>query len=163
MKKDTIVWALRTFVGLALLAYVIYLAYYQIDIVPNKPWNYDLIVLIIVGLIAMMMIFVGIVKPCFKKPRLIQAFMGIFLILFPYYAGIQDNPEINQYLGDILRVIGSLALALSFGKFCVYEKCTSLEKQIESWEVEIIEVWDSSASYQSNKKKKDDDLEIIEA
>jgi hypothetical protein len=83
------------------------------------------------------MIFVWLFKPCFKKPRIIQAFMWIFLILFPVYTWIQDNPANYVFLHDILQVIWTLALALSFGKICVYNKC---EKKQEEAEIEIIEV-----------------------
>ena len=163
MKKDTIVWLLRTIVGLWLLSYVIYLWYNQIDIVPSKEWGYDLTILVITWIIALVMIFVWIAKPCFKKPRIIQGVMWIFLILFAQYSWIVDTYTTHQYLWDILKVIGALALALSFGKICTYDKCSSVEKQIESGEMEVIEIWDSSPSYNSNKKKKEEDLEIIEA
>jgi len=86
------------------------------------------------------MIFVGIFKPCFKKPRLIQAFMWIFLILFPVYTHIQDNPQNLVFLHDILQIIGALATILSFGKICVYDKCKKQAEQIKEEEMEIIEV-----------------------
>jgi len=163
IKKDNLIGVLRVIVGLGLLSYVIYLWYNHIDIVPGKDWSYDLAILAIVWIISLVMIFVWIAKPCFKKPRIIQAIMWIFLILFAQYSGITDNYEIHQYLWDILKVIWSLALALSFGKICVYDKCSSIEKQIESWEMEIIEIWDDTTKYTSSKKKKDEDIEIIEA
>ena len=137
MKKDLIIWWMRTIVGLALLWYVIFIWFNQLDIIPNKTWNYDLTVLVIIWAISAMMIFSWLVKPCFKRPRTMQAIMWAVLILLPYYVGIQDNLTNYLFLWDILKVIGSLALALSFGKVCVYEKC---EKKQEEEEVEIIEV-----------------------
>ena len=160
MKKDLIIGSLRTIVGLWLIGYVVFLYQNHIDIVPGKVYSYDLTILAIVAFIALMIIFVGTLKPCFKKPRIIQAFMWIFLILFAYYTWIVDNPANHMYLRDILAVIGSLALWLSFGKLCVYDRCI---KQKEEEETEIIEIWDSKPTSSSTKNnKKDDDLEVIE-
>jgi len=166
MKKDIIVGLLRTIVGLWLLSYVTYLGYNQIDIIPSKEWGYDLTVLFITWIVALTMIFVWIAKPCFKRPRIIQGIMWVFLILFAQYSWIIDYPNNTfqfAYLWDILKVIWALALWLSFWKMCVYEKCSSIEKQIESWEMEVIEIWDDKPKNTSSKNKKDDDLEIIEA
>ena len=158
MKKDFIVGLLRTVVGLALLWYVIYLQQAHIDIVPNKEYTYDLAILGVTWFVALMMIYVWVFKPCFKRPRIIQAVMWIFLILFANYSWIVDVPGVHLYLRDILNVIGSLALALSFGKVCVYDKCI---KQKEEEETEIIEIWDSKPTY-TNSKQKEETLEVIE-
>ena len=138
MKKDFLIGGLRTIVWLSLLWYVIFLTTKNIDITPNL--NNDMIILSIIWFIALTMIFVGIFKPCFKKPRLIQAFMWIFLILFPVYAWIKDNPQNLVFLHDILQIIGALAVILSFGKVCVYEKCEKQAEKIKEEEMEIIEV-----------------------
>ena len=141
-KKDLFLMSLRTFIGGALLWYVIYLYVNHIDIVPTKEWPYDATILVITGLIALMMIAVGLFRICFKKPRLTMIFMGIFLILFAFYSGITDYPQNSQpvFLRDILAVIWSLATLLWFTKICIYDKCKKIEEKQKEEQMEIIEV-----------------------
>jgi len=141
-KKDLFLMSLRTFVGGALLGYVIYLYVNQVDIVPGKVWSYDATILSIVGLIALMIIAVGLARICFKKPRLTQIFMWIFLILFAYYSWITDYPANPNYvfLRDILVVLWSLATILGFTKLCIYDKCQKIEEKKKEEQMEIIEV-----------------------
>jgi len=140
MKKDLLVWWLRVVVGLSLLTYVLYIYFNHIDIVPTKQWWYDIVILAIIAFIWLIMIYVWTIKPCFKRPRVIQFFMWVFLILFPQYVGMVDNASLHLFLHDILQIIWSLAIILSFSKACIYDKCEKVEEQIKNWEMEIIEV-----------------------
>ena len=139
-KKDMFLVALRTIVWGSLLAYVIYLYTHHVDIVPTKEWSYDATILAITGLIAVMIIIVGIARICFKKPRMTMIFMGIFLILFAFYSGIQDDPAKHIHLRDILATIGTLATLLGFTKICIYDKCKKIEEKQREEQMEIIEV-----------------------
>jgi len=138
MKKDIIIWWMRVAIWLWLLAYIFFLYNKKADIIPWS-WN-DIIVLWIIALIALVMIYVGLAKPCFKKARIIQATMWIILILFPQYTWITDNPANMIFLHDILQVLWAIAIALSFGKICVYDKCQKIEEKAKEEEMEIIEV-----------------------
>ena len=141
-KKDLFLMSLRTFVGWALLGYVIYLYINKVDIIPGKVWSYDATILIITGLIALMIIAVWLFRICFKKPRLTQVLMWIFLILFAYYSWITDYPVNHNYvfLRDILVVLWTLATILWFTKLCIYDKCQKIEEKKKEEQMEIIEV-----------------------
>lgn len=129
--------SLRTIIGLVLLAYIIYLSINQADIIPTKAWNFDLTVYIIIWLFACMMIFVWVMRTCFKRPRTYQIIIWITIILFANYIWIQDNASSAIFLKDILNVLWAIITVLWFTKVCVYNKC--IKKQEED-EIEIIEV-----------------------
>jgi len=137
MKKDILLISLRTIIGISLLSYVIYLSINQADIVPTKPWNYDLTVYIILWILAFAFIFLWAAKPCFKRPRTIQVIVWIAIILFANYVWLKDNPSSYIFLKDILSVLWSIITVLWFTKVCIYDKCQ--QKQEEA-EIEIIEV-----------------------
>jgi len=141
-KKDLFLMSLRTFVWGALLWYVVYLYINQVDIVPWKVWTYDATILAITWLIWLMIIAVWLFRICFKKPRLTQILMWIFLILFAYYSWITDYPvnHYHVYLRDFLVVLGTLATILWFTKICIYDKCKKIEEKQKEEQMEIIEV-----------------------
>ncbi len=141
-KKDLFLMFLRVIVWVSLLSYVIFLYTHKVDIVPTKPWNYDVVILAIVALISLMIILVWLFRICFKRPRLTMFLMGIFLILFAYYSGIVDYPKNSNmvYLRDILVVLWVLASTLGLTNLCVYDKCKKIEEKIKEEKMEIIEV-----------------------
>lgn len=137
MKKDIWIMSLRIIIGLSLLAYIIYLYINQADIIPTKSENYDITIYIIVWILACILIFIWIMKTCFKKPRTLQVIMWIFIILFVNYVWLKDNPSANIFIKDILSVIWVIITILWFTKVCIYDKC---QKKQEETEMEIIEV-----------------------
>jgi len=137
MKKDIVLMSSKITVGLSLLSYVIYLSIHQLDIIPTKPWNFDLTVYFIIWILACMIIFVWITRFCFKRPRTIQVIIWIAIILFVNYVWIKDNPSSGIFLKDILSVLWVIITVLWFTKICIYDKC---QKKQEEAEVEIIEV-----------------------
>lgn len=134
--------SIKTLIGISLAWYSVYLFINQTDIVPSKPWNYDIAILIITWLIWLIITGIWLLRICLNKPRLTMILTGIFIILFAYYSWITDYPTNPNpvFLRDILVILWTFAVIFWMTKICIYDKCKQIEEKKKEEEMEIIEV-----------------------
>lgn len=128
----------RLFVGLFLLAYIWYIYMSWLSIV----WaDYDfmvvnnLISVIFVIVLSVLLIFDWIKPICFNKPRLTYSLFWVMLIFIWAYS-IIDNPSLNLYLWDILRLLWAIIVILWLSWLLTPNSCI---KKKEEEKIEIIE------------------------
>lgn len=142
MKKDITISSISVLIWAWLLLYLVYIYHLQLDIVPSQERTYDLIIIGFSAILWIFLVLYWVLQICLNKHRIKQVALGIFIILRSYYVWIVDNPDKLIFLKDFLCIIWTVMSILWFTKLCIYSKCDKKlkEKQIESWEIEIIEV-----------------------
>lgn len=142
MKKDIIISSISSILWIWLISYLIFIYQWKLDIVPSQVRSYDLIIILFSLILWIFLFLYWVLHMCFTKHRIKQVFFGFFIILRAYYVWIVDDPANYIFLKDILCLLWTVIAILWFTKFCIYNKCGKKiqEKEIKSWEIEIIEV-----------------------
>lgn len=140
MKKDILLSLIRIIIWLWIISYVIFLYTNHKDILPSSTFDKDTIVLAISWLLWLAIFISWLVKPCPKKPRILQVSMWIFIILFANYSWIIDNPTNNIFLKDMFNFLWTIITILWFTKICIFNKCVKKAEEKKVEEMEIIEV-----------------------
>ena len=134
--KDILIKSKTTLIWIGLLAYITWLMMWSLNVAYNEDPTLSVVLLVLCGLIGLYLLAIAANPRLVPDNRYSIAILWVWII-FVSHLYLQDDPSVDVYLRDIMKIIGVLLVIAWPMKLLISKKVQ--EKRAEE-NVEIIEV-----------------------